>query len=261
VKLFMQSQDVMHAFFVPDFRTKADVFPNRFTTTWFKANKPSGDKVHPRTIAEFESAKASAASKGGRYSGAAYIKELEGVPYEDHWLFCAEYCGDEHSEMAAIIRIVPEDAWRRWLDTIGTGSLTPIELGKRVFQVKGCGQCHTVDGGTSTGPTWKGLYGHPVLFTDGTSYTAEQMSDPVFFANYVRESILTPGTKIVQGFGNQMTPFQGNITEREIEAVIAYIESLSDHAPAPAGGEPAKGSSQGNPPAKPTEQPAESPKK
>src|SRR5262249_8650094 len=41
IKLQLISQDVNHGFFVPDFRIKMDIFHNRYTTTWFRANAPS----------------------------------------------------------------------------------------------------------------------------------------------------------------------------------------------------------------------------
>jgi cytochrome c oxidase subunit 2 len=233
IKLRLQSDDVMHSFFVPDFRTKTDIFPNRYTTTWFKAKMPSGAKLHPKSIAEVESYKASAASKGLNYSGPEFVEALAGVPYEDHWLFCAEYCGDEHSEMAAIFRTVPEDAYNRWVLTIADdGTMPLVELGEQLFKRKGCGQCHTIDGAASTGPTWKHAFGTARQFTSGESYSAEQMSDVAFFSNYARESILTPSVRIVRGFSNQMTPYAGQLSERQLDALIAYIMSLGVNPPA-----------------------------
>jgi cytochrome c oxidase subunit 2 len=40
VKLIMGSEDVIHSFFIPDFRVKADVIPGRYNTMWFTATKP-----------------------------------------------------------------------------------------------------------------------------------------------------------------------------------------------------------------------------
>ena len=40
VKLIMTSQDVIHSFYVPEFRMKQDVLPGRYTETWFKARYP-----------------------------------------------------------------------------------------------------------------------------------------------------------------------------------------------------------------------------
>jgi cytochrome c oxidase subunit 2 len=39
IKLTMTSEDVIHSFFVPAFRTKMDVVPGRYTTLWFEATK------------------------------------------------------------------------------------------------------------------------------------------------------------------------------------------------------------------------------
>ena len=214
VMLRMKSIDVIHSFWVPDFRGKFDVMPNRYTVYWFQADDPKGGQVLP---------------PGSPAAGA---------PYEDHWIFCAEYCGDSHSEMTGILRVVPPSAYEKILGTWGTAGMTPVQLGKRVNAVK-CSSCHTTDGKAGTGPSWKDIYGHEVKFTDGTSYTAEQMSDPIFFANYVRESILEPSKKIVAGFGNQMVSFQGQIKEEEIAGVIAFLKSLSDKGQAEGGAAPA----------------------
>lgn len=203
VKIRMKSIDVIHSFWVPDFRGKFDVMPNRYTVYWFQADDPKGGQVLP---------------PGSPAAGA---------PYEDHWVFCAEYCGDSHSEMSAIIRVVPPAAYEKIIGTWGTAGMTPVQLGKRTWTVK-CSSCHTIDGKAGTGPTWKDVYGHEVAFTDGTKYTAEQMGDGVFFANYVRESILEPSKRIVSGFGNQMVSFQGQIKEEEIDGVIAFLKSISE---------------------------------
>ncbi|MBL8761185.1 MAG: cytochrome c oxidase subunit II, partial [Phycisphaerae bacterium] len=84
VKLRMISSDVLHSFWIPDFRGKFDVMPNRYTSYSFTS---------------------------GPIKGGATLTDgpFPGTPYEDHWLFCAEYCGDSHSEMAGIIRLVPRD--------------------------------------------------------------------------------------------------------------------------------------------------------
>jgi len=224
IQLRMNSQDVMHSFWVPDFRVKQDVQPNRYTTLWFQAQGPSGEKVHSfpaDTKDELQVA-------------------LNGVPYEDHWVFCAEYCGTEHSEMAAIIRVVPEDAFNRWLPlALNDPDAKPEDIGARVFKTK-CSACHSDDGGVNTGPTWKDLFGSTRAFTDGTTAVADE--------NYIRESILVPSAHIVQGFSNQMTPFQGLLNDRQIDGIIAYMKSKSVHAP-----------KQAEPGAQPTDVPAPAP--
>jgi cytochrome c oxidase subunit 2 len=231
IKLKMISLDVNHSFFVPDFRIKEDIMHNRYTTEWFEAKDPIGGHIHPKSQAEVIAATEEAKSKGLLYTGPTFVKEIAGAPYEDHWVFCAEYCGEQHSEMAAIIRVVKDDDFKKWLETIGINTKPLKEIGASVYKIKGCNQCHTIDGATSTGPTWKGMYGHAVEFTDGTSYTSEQMTDPVFYANYVRESIKTPAAKIVKGFGPNMPP--QSLSEKQIDGVVSYLMSLSDVKPPP----------------------------
>ena len=212
IRLRMNSQDVMHAFWVPDYRVKADLLPNRYTSLWFDTGGVDPSKKLPK----FDPA-----------TNQPNPEFAVDKPYEDHWVFCAEYCGDEHSEMAAIIRVVPGDVYSTWLNSVGEGSLTPVQIGERVWKTK-CSSCHSVDGSANTGPTWLNIVGHEVEFTDGTKYTSEQMSDPVFFANYIRESIDVPSAKIVKGFGNNMTPFKGLLKESHYEGIIAYMRQLSE---------------------------------
>lgn len=205
IKLKMQSADVMHAFWVPDFRIKQDLWPNRYSQMWFKAEKPDGSKTHP-TISN--DAKDEVA------------KALSGVPYSDHWLFCAEYCGDEHSEMAAIVRVVPEDAFNRWQDAIKNGTGTPAELGLAIWKQR-CASCHTVDGGKNTGPTWKGIWGHQAQMAGGQMIMVDE--------NYIRESILNPQAQIVMGFqGQNMPSFAGVLNDKQITSLVEYIKTLSD---------------------------------
>lgn len=222
VRIRMASIDVIHSFWIPDFRAKFDVFPNRYTSMWFEPTGIKGNAKLP--------------NEGG-------WKKWAGTPYEDHWVFCAEYCGSNHSEMSAIIRVVPQDVYldiiKDWAEPKGS----PIEIGAILYKSKGCNACHLLTEGRLVGPGWKNMFGHRVEFTDGSSYSDEQMSDPTFFANYVRKSIADPGAQIVKSFPNQMTVQKLN--EKEVSSLIAYIESLSDKAPppmpeaAPAGGAPA----------------------
>lgn len=215
VMLKMTSTDVMHSFWVPDFRGKFDVFPNRYTNYWFQAEAPG--------------------------PGAKTLTHKDGAsfPYEDHWLFCAEYCGDKHSEMAGIIRVVSETDYKKVVYEAWGAAKPPAEIGRAIWKTR-CASCHSSDGSKNIGPTWKDLYGHEVAFTDGTTLTADQMTG-VAFDNYVRESILAPGKRVVAGFPNQMSSFAGQLSEAQLNGVIAYIKSISEKAPkdeAPAEGAP-----------------------
>ena len=97
----------------------------------------------------------------------------------------------------------------RWRNSASTG--------QKLFQQLGCGSCHRSDT-QGRGPNLMGVFGKPVLLDDGRTVTADE--------NYVRESILNPGAKIVAGFKNIMPSFQGVVNEEQLLSLIAYIKSL-----------------------------------
>ncbi len=176
VKMVMSSQDVIHDFFVPAFRVKADVLPGRFTEIWFHTTKT------------------------GTYH-----------------LFCSQYCGTDHSGMIGQVIVMEPTAFQAWLNEGGaTGSLA--SNGQQLFQQLGCATCHRFDT-QGRGPNLAGLFGKPVLLEDGRTVTADE--------NYLRESILNPGAKIVSGFKPIMPSFQGQVSEESLMALVAYIKSLS----------------------------------
>lgn len=206
IQLRMSSIDVIHSFWVPDFRVKFDVFPNRFTSLWFEASGIEGSKTLPAEGA---------------------WKKWAGTRYQDHWVFCAEYCGTNHSEMAAILRVVPHDVYQDIIKEWSQPKGKPVAVGAALYKMKGCNSCHSVDGTRNIGPTWKDIYGRPTSYADGSSATKEQRMG-VEFANYIRESVYEPGKKIVATYPNQMQTYQGKINEQELEAIIAYMKSISE---------------------------------
>jgi cytochrome c oxidase subunit 2 len=103
-------------------------------------------------------------------------------------------------------------------DSGSGGSLPPeADAGRELAQDRGCPSCHSSNGDRGTGPTWKGLYGSEVELTDGTTVTVDDA--------YIRESILDPGAKLVDGYGNVMPKF--DLTDEEIAQITAYIQSLA----------------------------------
>lgn len=243
VKLRMSSVDVMHAFWIPDMRVKFDIMPNRFTSMWFQSTGIDREKALAkgwkleRTVTD---------EKTNQTRRVPFVDEKgEQYLYEDHFVFCAEYCGSLHSEMNAVMRVVPVAAYeqivRDWAEPKGT----PEQVGAALYKIKGCNACHSVDGSRNVGPTWKDIYGEPVEFADNSSISASQMTG-VDFDNYIRESIYVPQAKIVKGYPNQMQSYQGRINDKELSALIAYMKSLSAKAPRPAeGAAPAEGGKPG----------------
>ncbi len=205
VRLKMISKDVMHSFWVPDFRLKIDVLPNRYTKFWFE----TGSIPEKADTLEFDPASPWA--------------PLNGTPYVDHWVFCAEYCGDLHSEMGAIIRVIPKDKFQWWLANAGSADPPDIR-GERLWQ-NNCISCHSIDGSLKTGPSWKNIWGATHTMTDGSKIVVDE--------NYLREAILNPNAKIVAGYAaGQMPSFAGVLNEQQIADLIAFMKSSKVTQPA-----------------------------
>ncbi len=193
VKLTMATEDVIHSFFIPAFRTKADIVPGRYTYLWFNATKP------------------------GKYH-----------------LFCAEYCGLNHSGMGGWVYVMEQRDFDNWLSGNVSGQ-TPVEEGKDLFTNKlGCASCHA-GGPAQRGAKLENVYNTDVKLVGGTTVKADE--------DYIRNSILNPSSQIVEGFQPIMPTFKGQVTEEQLNALVAYIKSLSPNA---AASTPAAGSTNAN---------------
>jgi len=191
VKLTLSSSDVLHAFFVPAFRVKRDAVPGMYTTLWFEATELGDVQV-----------------------------------------FCAEYCGAPpgaqgagHSAMLATIHVVTQQEYD---DFLAGGPGPPADCqaqeninvcwGQQLYRTSGCAACHNIDGiAQAPAPNFRGLFGRTEQLADGSSIHVDE--------NYLRESVLQPQAKVVQGYANVvMPPFR--LSDNQIDAVIAYIQSL-----------------------------------
>ena len=132
-------------------------------------------------------------------------------------IFCAEYCGTLHSGMIGWVEVMQPTDYQKWLAGGSEGSLA--SQGEKLFQKYACNTCHTNDA-TGRGPVLVGLYGKNVLLSDNSMVKADE--------NYVRESILNPQAKIVQGFARPsiMPTFQGQVNEEDLLKLLAYVQSL-----------------------------------
>jgi cytochrome c oxidase subunit 2 len=121
--------------------------------------------------------------------------------------------------MAATLYVDDNAAYEKCLETGGVDPNMPLDqLGAQLYNTKGCSTCHSIDGSTGQGPSWKGVFGHTVNLSNGQSVLAEE--------NYIRESILIPSAKVVKGYDNIMPVFQGVLRPREVDALVAYIKTL-----------------------------------
>ncbi len=179
VSLTLTSEDVIHSFFVPDFRVKKDVVPGRYTTAWFQATTADTFPV-----------------------------------------YCAEYCGSGHSDMLTSVVVHEPGGYETWMNEVAdfVDRIPPAEAGARIFVSRGCGACHSVDGRPAVGPTLQGVFGTQVPLADGSKTLADE--------NYIRESILVPGAKVVAGFDAVMPTYQGRIKDKEITVIIEYLRTL-----------------------------------
>lgn len=179
VKLVMTSDDVLHSFFVPEFRVKQDLVPGMYTYLWFKAIKKG----------EFN-------------------------------IFCAEYCGTNHSGMLGKVKVLSPADFEKWKtskeELIAGANL--VEAGAELYTKRACIGCHSIDGSPMVGPTFKGIFGRQETLADGQEITVDE--------NYLRKSIYEPQAQVVKGYQPIMPSFKGIISDNEVSALIAYMKSL-----------------------------------
>jgi cytochrome c oxidase subunit 2 len=130
-------------------------------------------------------------------------------------LFCAEYCGTDHARMRGGIVVMPPDEYAQWLQA---GSQVPAlsSRGFALYRELGCSGCHEPSS-TIHAPDLRGLYGRTVHLSDGTSVIADE--------NYIRDSILEPHKQVAAGFEPVMPSFHGQVSEDQVIALIAFIQS------------------------------------
>jgi cytochrome c oxidase subunit 2 len=148
----------------------------------------------------------------GRYTVAWFRATKPGT----YHLFCAEYCGTQHSGMIGSIVVQEPAQYEAWMSGGSTGPLSAT--GEKIFAELGCSTCHRSDS-TGRGPNLQGVFGKPVQLADGRTVTADE--------NYIRECILDPGAKRVKGFQPIMPTFQGLVSEEQLNALVAYVKSVS----------------------------------
>jgi cytochrome c oxidase subunit 2 len=132
-------------------------------------------------------------------------------------IFCAEYCGTQHSGMVGQVVVMEDTAYQAWLSG-GAAEGSLASTGEKLFADLACNSCHRSDA-QGRGPALRNVFGHPVQLQDGTTVTADE--------SYVRESILMPAAKLTAGYQPEMPAFQGLVSEEQLLALIEYVKSLS----------------------------------
>jgi cytochrome c oxidase subunit 2 len=164
----------------------------------------------------------------GRYTTVWFTPSKPGT----YHLFCAEYCGAEHSVMKGSVVVLEPEEYERWLETGQTGP-TMRASGAELFQQLACATCHlgpeAPPGRAPRAPALEGLFGNQVALAGGRSVIADE--------TYIRESIISPQAKVVAGWQPIMPTFKGQVTEEQVNALVAYIKTLGTEADQPLPGE------------------------
>src|SRR5438132_446384 len=153
----------------------------------------------------------------GRYTGEWFKPTRTG----EYHIFCAQYCGTQHSSMIGRVVVMEPRAYEEWLKS-GEPTESIVLAGQRLFHDRGCSGCHAPNS-TFHAPLLEGLYRKPVPLADGTMVTADDQ--------YLRDSILQPAKQISAGYDNIMPSFSGHLTEEEIMQLIAYLKAIGKQAP------------------------------
>jgi cytochrome c oxidase subunit 2 len=198
VKVLLRSHDVLHDFFVPQFRARMNIVPGQVSSFWFT----------PTELGRYEGMCAQLCGVGHPNMRGTVIVEEE--PKFQAWL-------KTQPTFAATRAPTPPDA-----SGLPVGS--PAALGKTLAQSKGCVACHTVDGSPGAGPTWKGLFGKTETFADGSSAPVDEA--------FLKKEITEPAARVVKGFAGIMPKIE--LSAADVDAIIAYIKSQGATAqPAP----------------------------
>lgn len=194
VRLLLTSRDVIHSFFVPEFRIKQDAIPGRYSETWFEATKTGRFRVY---CTEF---------CGTWHSN--MVGEVVVMPGDefDRWI------GRQRQGIAGRA------------DSSGGGETAEgfradlVSYGRRVAMAQGCLKCHSIDGAPHIGPTWVDLYQRKTTLATGETVVADE--------GYLTESMMNPFSKLVKGYAQVMPSFRGKLTAPEAAALVEFIKSL-----------------------------------
>jgi cytochrome c oxidase subunit 2 len=192
VRIEVRSLDVIHGFYIPAFRVKADVVPGKNNYLWFRPEALGTFDIQCTVIC------------GVDHSYMLSKVHVLSVPEFKKWYFADENAPAAGRSPAPAGK--PEAA-------------AGVSPGLAVLESKHCLSCHSVDGKPMVGPTFKGLFGAKRLVVAG-GRDKEAVADGA----YLRRSILDPSAEIVKGYPPAMEAVP--LTDREVEDVIAYLRNL-----------------------------------
>jgi cytochrome c oxidase subunit 2 len=151
--------------------------------------------------------------------------------YETYWfeatkpgryhIFCAEYCGTNHSEMKGWVTVMSPSDYQAWLRN-GAPEESMVARGRELFSQHGCFTCHADPQGQA--PSLTNVFGHSVQLEDGRTVIVDE--------RFLRDAILNPGANLVKGYPSNIMPiYEGQLNEEELLQLVVYIKSLSEASP------------------------------
>ncbi|QIA09695.1 cytochrome c oxidase subunit II [Draconibacterium halophilum] len=189
IKLNLMAMDVLHSLYIPAFRVKQDMVPGK---------KDNFMWFEPQKVGTYE-------------------------------LYCAEYCGLQHSYMYTYVEVMEDSAFQTWIaDTTNVAASaaeidSPAATGKRIMQNIGCFACHTLDGTRLVGPSFKGIWG-----AEHTVETGRETRQVTVDEEYIRKSIYEPNADVVEGFNKGlMLSYEGQLSDDDIDNIIEYLKTLN----------------------------------
>lgn len=205
IKLVMRSKDVLHSFFIPSMRVKADVLPTQYSYVTFKPVKVGTYKTFCT-----------------EYCGSQHynmMTKLHVVPEGEYerWL---------------------EDK----TDEILASKMKPSDIGRELYTKKTCSGCHSIDGSRLIGPSFLGLYGKKREFSNGDSVTADEkyIEESVYYPQkrIVKGFESIPMTQFAPEKKSESDIFSAYVTSEELGSIIAFIRTLDESAAPAATPEP-----------------------
>lgn len=184
LRLHVPDNDVLHSFYVPAFRVKEDLVPGQVNHLWFNATIP------------------------GRYD-----------------IQCAEYCGTRHSYMLSKVEVMEKKAFDAWYasDKLSPHAKGKPDEGETLYKTLGCASCHSLDGSTIVGPSFKGIYGTKVKVLTGGKPRTLVVDD-----TYIRDSVRSPEKDVVVNFPKGIMPnLSDQLDEKQMNAIITFIKAQS----------------------------------
>jgi cytochrome c oxidase subunit 2 len=202
VVLEMTSRDVLHSFWVPEFRVKQDLLPGRETIL----------RITPTEVGNYTLRCAEICGLN-HTDMLADVRVLARSDFES-WV-------EEQRAIPAFAELSPEERGEIWYSG-GQGDFVP------------CSGCHSVDGSPLAAPTWLGLVGREELLDDGSTVIADEA--------YINKSIVSPAAQIVDGFQNVMPQtYESDFVQKQaeilasegieidiIDDIIAYLKTLEE---------------------------------